>query len=109
MAQTIDFEGGFALLDGGESVRRRVLQALRMSVGEWFLDRAAGTPYLGGVLGHVDVALAEQVVRARAAAVDGVASVFRTQVLHDAEARHLTLRLLVDTEDDERVAVEAQV
>lgn len=98
MTLTIDTENGFAAVDGVESVRQRVLQTLHFSRGQWFMNLAAGTPYLTSIFGRSAVPLAEQQLRSRIEALDGVDAVTEIRSEIDEDTRTLTIYITVQTE-----------
>lgn len=98
MAETIDTEDGFRVVRGVESVRQRVLQLMRFSRGEWFLNLSAGVPYLTGVLGHGAIPLAEQQLRTRIEDVPGVDRVSSVRSRYDIEERRLSIEVEVVAE-----------
>lgn len=98
--QTIDFDSGFAVLDGLASVRQRVLQVLRMNLGEWFLNPRAGTPYLTQVFGRRYTPLAESVIRRRIEEVDGVDEVISVTASADRALRSLNLTVVLRSDGE---------
>lgn len=98
MATTIDTENGFAAVHGVESVRQRVLQLVRFSRGQWFLNLSAGVPYLTAVLGPASIPLAEQQLRTRIEAVDGVDRVSSVRSRFNIDERRLSVEVEVVAE-----------
>src|SRR5690606_2352093 len=65
--------GELAIVRGAEAVGQHVRQRLKTFSGEWFLDTAAGVPWLDEILGRgYDPALAEAVVKGEVLDTDGV-------------------------------------
>lgn len=83
----------FEVVDGLESVRRRVLARLRFNLGEWYLRPGAGVPYLEGLSSGRDAL--SSLVKSHALSVADVESV---EVEHASlVGRDLELRLRVGT------------
>ena len=71
-----DLAAGFVVVDGVEAVRQRVLQRLRLSLGEWFMAGDEGVPYFEGVFaGNAGVELAAQLIAAEVLRIEDVIAV----------------------------------
>lgn len=46
----LDADKNVAIVDDAESLRQRLLERLRMFLGEWFLDETIGVPYFQQIL-----------------------------------------------------------
>ena len=87
-----DLAAGFAVVDGTEAVRQRVVQRLRLSRGEAFMDAEAGVPYLLEILGRrIPSSLAGELVAAEVRKVPGVANVANVDVSFNRTTRHLRI------------------
>lgn len=70
------FGGDLALKSGGESLAQRVLIALSINLGEWFLDVREGVPWLSEVfVRNPDITLIDNTIRARIMSVPGVSRI----------------------------------
>ena len=93
-----DLTGGFAVADGVEAIRQRVLQHLRFTLGEWFLAPDEGMPYVGGLFAdNAGVDLASQLITAEVLRVDGVTAAEVLQATLDPSTRKLRVELRVET------------
>lgn len=45
-------DAGLSIVEDDENLRQRLLLRLQMVLGEWFLDRTAGTDYYGQIFGR---------------------------------------------------------
>lgn len=69
-------DGQLATVRDAEAVGQHVRQRLKTFTGEWFLDTAAGVPWLDEILGkQYDPALAESVTKAEVLDTEGVTSI----------------------------------
>ena len=101
-----DLAADFALIDGVESVTQRVQQRLRLFAGEWYLDTAAGIPWLPDLLrGPEYIPVIARIVSIAAAEVDGVATVDDTTVDFDRNTRQLSLAVTITTDAGETATV----
>lgn len=100
-------DGNLATVNDAEAVGQHVRQRLQTFLGEWFLDTAAGVPWLTDILGrNYDPALAESVVKAEILATDGVEEILSFSVSFDRATRGLLIRSIeVRTMFDEVVTV----
>ena len=93
-----DLAAGFAVVDGLEAVRQRVLQHLRFTLGEWFLAPDQGIPYFEGLFAdNASVELASQLITAEVLRVDGVTAAEVLQATLDPSTRKLRVELRVET------------
>ncbi|MCY3784561.1 MAG: hypothetical protein OXG79_12375 [Chloroflexi bacterium] len=105
MARTIaaadsDIATGFAVADGIEAVRQRVLQRLRLFRGESFLDAEAGVPYLTDLLGErLPSALAGSIIADQIRDVPGVLAVDNVDAQLDPRTRRLSVTADVTADD----------
>lgn len=83
--------------DDPRGVAQAVVQRLRLLQGEWFLDLAEGTPYVGGVLGKHTRETYDPVIRARILETQGVTEILEYESLFDGETRTLTVLVKIDT------------
>ncbi|MYD94836.1 MAG: hypothetical protein F4Y02_14350 [Chloroflexi bacterium] len=103
-----DLAPGFAVADGTEAVRQRVVQRLRLFRGEAFTDADAGVPYIPDLLGaRLPSALAASIVRSVLLSVDGVEDVLRIEVDLDGSTRQLSID--VEARADDGTTVGASV
>lgn len=83
-------DGSLALVRDAEAVGQHVRQRLKTFRGEWFLDTAAGVPWLSEVLGRqYDPALAEAVIKAEILDTDGVTDITSFSVRFNRQTRGL--------------------
>lgn|SRR5690606_33060698 len=99
--------GELAIVRGAEAVGQHVRQRLKTFSGEWFLDTAAGVPWLDEILGRgYDPALAEAVVKGEVLDTDGVTEITAFSVRFDRTRRALeAFGIEIMTEYDEEVRV----
>jgi len=104
-----DLAAGFAVVDGLEAVRQRVLQRLRLFRGESFLDAEAGVPYLTDLIGErLPSALAGSIIADQIREVPGVLAVDNVDAQLDPATRQLSVTAEV-TADDGTAAVAVTV
>lgn len=92
-----------------ESTEQRLLCALRLIKGEWFLDIDRGIPWIQsedsdtkpilGANGPRDLGYAESLVKAAILGVDGVASISSFTLAFDVDTRRLSIDAVI-TDDD---------
>jgi len=98
-------ENDLALVDGLEAIRQELQIRYRFFLGEWFLDRGEGVPYIRDVLkknpneGQVRALLAEV-----ARTTPGVTEVQRIELDLDAAQRLLTVTLDLQASVDGELA-----
>ena len=100
-------DGSLAVVTQAEAVGQHVRQRLMTFEGEWFLDTAAGVPWLDRLLGRqYDPALAEAVVKAEIMDTDAVTEITSFGVRFAHDHRNLDIHSVeVLTEYDQEVAV----
>lgn len=79
-------------------VAQAVVSRLRLLAGEWFLDLADGTPYVGGVFGKHTKESYDPVIRARILDTEGVTAITSYESSFDGDTRQLTVSVTLDTE-----------
>jgi len=95
-----DLAAGFAVVDGLEAVRQRVLQRLRLYRGESFIDAEAGVPYLTDLLGErLPSALAGSIIADQIRGVRGVVAVANVDAQLDPATRRLSVSADVSADD----------
>lgn len=87
--------------EGGRFVRvdstaERLQTRLRILLGEWFLDRRAGVPYLEQVIGRANIGHVRQILRTRILATEGVRTLDRLDLVLDRQSRVLTVTFAVN-------------
>lgn len=85
------------LRDSPEAVGQLAWTRLRLWVGEWFLDTAAGTPWATAVLGTGTKATVEPALRARLRGTPGVEAVLEFEANHDVDTRTTAIRAVLAT------------
>ena len=100
MVKTLQFEpGNFAVLDGIESVRARVVQRLHFARGEWFLDQSKGIPYVQALLGRgSSPELIGQELAYAVTQVEGVVRVVSQRVTVGTGRNTLDIELEIETD-----------
>lgn len=83
------------LQDTPLTVAQAVKTRLWLSVGEWFLDTLEGTPYLGEILGHGNLATYDQAIQERILGTQGVVSI--DAYSSSLEDRNLTVQATITT------------
>lgn len=103
----LDATGNLATVTDAEAVGQHAKQRLGTFAGEWFLDNAAGVPWLSQILGKgYDPALAEAVVKAEILDTDGVTEITSFSVSFDKTSRGVTINEVeVGTVYDETVSL----
>lgn len=99
--------GDLELVYGAEAVGQHARQRLMTHSQEWFLDTAAGVPWLSDILGRkYDPALAEAVVKAEIMGTHGVTGTDNFSVSFVRGTRELRIRdVSVTTTYDETVSI----
>ena len=88
----------FAVVEGLEATRQRVIQHLRFTVSEWFLDSDQGIPYFDGLFAdNSSPELAAQLIAAEVLGVEDVTDVAVVRAVLDPLTRRLSLELRVST------------
>lgn len=100
-------DGDLATVTDAHAVGQHARQRLNSHSGEWFMDTAAGVPWLDDILGKkYDPALAEAVIKAELRATLGVTGIAEFSVRFDRVTRGLIAHsITVETEFDQAVKV----
>ena len=95
------------LVYDAEAVGQHVRQRLMTFLGEWFLDKRVGVPWLHRILGNkFDPDLAESVVKAEILKTDGVTQITSFSVSFNKTTRGLIIKEIeVLTDYDEVIRV----
>jgi len=103
----LDSSGNLAVVRDAHAVGQHVRQRLKTFSQEWFLDNAAGLPWLDQLLGkRYDPALAEAIVKAEILDTDGVTEITSFSVSFDRGVRRLHIRdIEVFTTYDQEVQI----
>jgi hypothetical protein len=100
----LDSLGNLAFVHNSEAVGQHATQRLNTFEGEWFLDTAAGVPWLSEILGKkYDPELAESVVKSSLLLTDGIEeitafSVRFNRALRNLENYSISVRTVYDEE-----------
>lgn len=115
----LDDDGDLAIVDGDLGLARANIAGIGQLVriacgmfrGEWFLDTEAGIPYFEEVFVKApDMAAIREWFRREVAAVPGVRSVTRIDLVFDGATRELTINITADTDAGELVeTIEVEV
>lgn len=99
------------LVSGANATAQRLAQKFRLFRGEWFLDRAAGAPWFGNVLGSKDPRgeVVAGILRSVVVTDPGVAELTRFEIDYAGTSRRLTVQLGVRATNGEPIAVEVPV
>jgi len=100
-------DGNIATVTGALAVGQHVRQRLMTFQNEWFLDTAAGVPWLTEIMGRTyDAALAEAVVKAEILDTDGITEITTFSIGFNRGVRLLDIRQVeVGTVYDQEVQV----
>lgn len=86
----LDETGSLAVVRDTEAVGQHVRQRLMTYLGEWFLDRFVGVPWIRDIVGHgYDPVMAESVLKAEILDTDGVTEINSFSVRFDNSTRGL--------------------
>lgn len=86
----LDESGSLAVVRNTEAVGQHVRQRLMTYLGEWFLDRFVGVPWIRDIVGHgYDPVMAESVLKAEILDTDGVTEINSFSVRFDNSTRGL--------------------
>ena len=86
----LDENGSLAVVRDTEAVGQHVRQRLMTYLGEWFLDRFVGVPWIRDIVGHgYDPVMAESVLKAEILDTDGVTEINSFSVRFDNSTRGL--------------------
>jgi len=99
--KTIDISPrGIEILDGINSVAKRVEHRLLYIRGEWLLNPAGGVPYVSVLLGrNLDAELVASEIASGMRRVDGVESTTAVEV-GEVEEQNLDIAITVDSEGE---------
>ena len=108
MRQMIFDASGVSVLDNLESLRQRVLGAVRLFRGEWFLDTSAGIPYITEFASARPDPVAIAVLVNRAIVrIDGIAAVTDVELAWDPATRRLGYASMIHTESGELLPIDS--
>ncbi|WP_100959016.1 hypothetical protein [Bosea sp. FBZP-16] len=105
----LDATGSPVLVTEGEAIGQHIRQRLMLWSGEWFLNEAAGVPWLDHVLGRPpsEIELAEAVIKAEIMATPGVAEIIEFEARYDRASRGLHIdRCQIATVLDDLIDIE---
>lgn len=86
----LDENGSLAVVRDTEAIGQHVRQRLMTYLGEWFLDRFVGVPWVRDIVGHgYDPVMAESVLKAEILDTDGVTEINSFSVRFDNSTRGL--------------------
>lgn len=94
------------LANSPETVAQAVGTRLRLWLGEWFVDQAAGMPYQQAVLGKYTSATIAPAVRARILETPGVTALDSLEIIFDPDERTATVLASISTEYGPAAVVE---
>ena len=89
----------FRIVDGLESLRQRVVQAIRFRFGTWFLDNRRGLQY-DRIMGHtttLELATSTITETIRAEGGNEITNIIDVTATLDAETREMSYRAVVQT------------
>ena len=87
----LEVDGSLAVVRDTEAVGQHVRQRLMTYLGEWFLDREVGVPWIRDIVGHgYDPVMAESVLKAEILDTDGVTEINSFSVRFDNSTRGLS-------------------
>lgn len=94
----VDKNGNFATVSELEALRQKILQRLRLFLGEWFLDTTRGVPYFQNILGeNVNPSIATQILTNEIAKEDEITAVKNVQYTFDRITRNFTYSATVSS------------
>lgn len=85
------------LIDTPETVAQSIMTRLNLFTGEWFVNLAAGTPWLTDVVGAHTLTLADSVIRNRILSTFGVLRMDEYDSEYDPRVRSFTVHARVTT------------
>lgn len=85
------------LVNSPETVAQAILSRLKLWLGEWFADTSDGTGWNQSIVGKHSKNLYELTLRQRVLETPGVSNIVDFQSSLDAETRHLTVSMTVNT------------
>lgn len=97
----------FKVIEGKESVRQRVIQAIRMHLGEWFLTAQRGIPYNSILRSRIPTNIVGKIVPDRVRRqVDGVRDITSISVYDDPlRVRGVIVDLVATIGEEDEVAI----
>lgn len=95
-------DGQFVLVDGPAAIRQEIEIRLFWWKGEWFLDRAAGMPWLALLTGKASTATIASVVRQAVGSTPGVLAVRGVAVVPDVAERSFAISFEADVDGSDR-------
>jgi hypothetical protein len=102
--------GAPVMVDGIDLIAQQVRAILLICQGEWFLDKAAGTPWFTRIIGHkFNAGQLNITVRDAILSVEGVASLTDLVSVRGSVPRTANVRVTVLTTQGEQVIVNAEV
>ncbi|UQS95092.1 hypothetical protein Pam3_21 [Pseudanabaena phage Pam3] len=103
----LDASGNLSMVQNTEAVGQHARQRLMTYLGEWFLNKNVGVPWLRDLLGKgYDPVLAEAVIKAEILSTDGVTEITSFSIRFDQGRRALeAFDIEVTTEYDEETVL----
>lgn len=100
-------DGSLAVVRDAEAIGQHVSQRLMAHLGEWFLDKEVGVPWIRDILGKTyDPVMAESVLKAEILNTDGVVDINSFSTRFDRVSRGLSsFDIEVTTEYEQTVRV----
>lgn len=83
--------GADYLVNSAQTVAQAIFTALRLLLGEWFLDTTVGLPWLTQVVGRNQKNTYDQIVKSAVKGVQGVVDISGYSSILDANSRALTI------------------
>ena len=90
--RTLDLRESFKVLDGLESLKRRVEERLYFNLGEWIYKRDEGVPYDQFIFRERDIGVIQQAIISQ---IEGVPEVDRAEITK-SEFTPSTRKLVLD-------------
>lgn len=108
----LDDDGDLALSNGdlgivydSDAERQKIQITLRHVMGEWFRDQAAGTDWLGSILGKVSPLTQRAEFRRRILSVPGIREIAGMDLTVDGKTRNLSGTIEVIRDDGTELEV----
>jgi hypothetical protein len=103
--RTLDENGDYSfgqgsanfLVDSPDAVAQLVLTRLKLSTGEWFLDKTDGTPYMTKILGMGTSGSRDLAIQERILETQGVTGIADYASTVDPVTRAFTVAAIIDT------------
>ena len=89
-------QGNF-LIDAPQGVAQAIQTRLRLGTGEWFLNKAEGTPYDSQILGSNTGAIYDTAIKDRILGTEGVTGISSYDSTVNPDTRSLSITATVDT------------